>query len=212
MSWDWDQQRRDEKLARDIGEEVGSSVGEHLEQQLGKLSDDITGAIGYQSYVQGLLHDERMFFDTLTKKEKIEYLKNKALEQERIHQHSLRMAQIQAQTNQIQYERAQEMYLSGELNWWQSILSVFIRPLIGFFIASLLVGISIGSNALNDVLGPFYFWIWILLFALAFWASKPIKKRILHALESLNKITRAVEHSQTSKATQKLMDARREFE
>jgi hypothetical protein len=212
MSWDWDQQRRDEKLARDIGEEVGSSVGEHLEHQIGRLSDDITSAIGYQSYVQGLLHDERMLFDTLTKKEKIEYLKTKALEQEKLRQQHLRMKQIQEQTKQRQCERAQEKYLAGELNWWQLVLSVFIRPLIGLISASLIVGISAGSHALNEVLGPFYFWIWILLFALIFWASKPLKNRVVQTFESLNKINRAVQHSRTSKATQKLMDARREFE
>lgn len=91
-------------------------------------------------------------------------------------------------------------------------MSVFIRPVLGFIAASIAILLCATSRDLNEVIGPFYFWIWIAIFALGFAGSKPIKKRILSAFQKINKVARSVERNKEAREHQKLLDARKEFE
>jgi hypothetical protein len=102
--------------------------------------------------------------------------------------------------------------LSGDLNWWQSGLSVFIRPALGFVAASIAILLCLTSSDLNGAIGPFYFWIWLAIFALGYAGSKSVKKRILGALQKINKSARGVERNKEFREHQKLLEARKEFE
>lgn len=211
MSWDWEQQRRDERLARDIGQEVGESVGEQLEEHLGRLSDDIVGAIGTQSQIQAYMHEERLWFDTLSQEQKIEYLQQKEIEQQRQIEQARKIQIIHNETLQKQQAAAREEYLSGDLNWWQSIFSVFIRPLLGVIGASLVVAVLATLPGVNEVLGTYYFGIWLIFTVSIFLLSKPIKRVIVGLLTRANKTLRAAENRKASQEHQRLMDIQKKF-
>lgn len=211
MSWDWEQQRRDERLARDIGQEVGESVGEQLEEHLGRLSDDIVGAIGTQSQIQTYLHEERLWFDTLSQEQKIEYLQQKELEQQRQIEQARKIQIIHNETLQKQLAAAREEHLSGDLNWWQSIFSVFIRPLLGVISASLAVAVLAAIPGVNEVLGAYYFGIWLIFTVSIFLFSKAIKRLIVGLLTKANKTLRAAENRKANQEYQRLMEVQNKF-
>ena len=212
MSWDWEQQRRDERLASDIGQEVGESVGEQLGEHLGKLSEDIVGAIGTQSQIQAYMHEERLWFDTLSQEQKIEYLQQKELEQQRQIQQARKIQVIQNETLQKQQAAAREEFLSGDLNWWQSIFSVFIRPLLGLIGASLLVAVLAAIPGVNEVLGAYNFGIWLIFTVSIFLFSKPIKRVIVGLFTKVNKSLRAAENRKADEEYQRLMEVRKKFQ
>ena len=212
MSWDWEQNRRDERLARDIGNEVGEAVGDQLEVHLGKLSEDIVGAIGTQSQMQAYLHEERLWFDTLSKEQKIEYLEQKQLEQQRQIEQARRVQVIHNETLQLQQTSALEQHLAGDLNWWQSVFSVLIRPILGIVVASTIVSVLASTPSMTEAIGDYLFGIWLLVTVIVFLLGKPFKRRVIALLTSANRTVRKAKKRKANQEYQNLMEARKKFQ